>query len=193
MATLKLRIRNGEFVSHNGVYMRDFSPTSVSGNSWKVSIRGKKIICHAECEYSTGLAVQHRVFKLEDGVVGLSGGDVRCAYAYFRSEKFQNFLDELGIDAIKHQDPNGEFMGYAAYPDAYIKVKTDGEATSSLEQDRICDTAYWETWTISGASWAIVHKHNYYRDHRNDSCILYTLIKDVTSLYDEIKASDFAF
>lgn len=191
--TLQLEIKDGKFINYYGRYVSEFTPTYVNGNGWEATIRGKKVICHAEREYSTGRAVQHRVFKLEDGIIGLSGGDIRDAYAYFRSEKFQNFLNDLGIDAVKHQDPNSDFMGYAAYPDAYIKVKTDGEATSSLERDRICDTAYWETWTISGASWAIVHKHNYCRDHRNDSCILYTLIKDVTSLYDEIKASDFAF
>ena len=193
MATLKIQVENGKIVWHNHTYVTDATDTYVLGNGWHVYVDRKrdKIVCHTEREYSTGVAKCHREFNLADGMVGLSGGDVRTRYAYFRSAMFQKFLDELGIDAVKHQNPNDNFTGYAAYPDAYISVKTDGKAESSLEQSKICDTAYFETWTVTGATWTVVHVHNYYGDRRNDSCILYTEVPDVMKLFNEIQNAEY--
>ena len=193
MATLKVEVKNGKIVWHNHTYVPDATDTYVLGNGWHVWLDHKrgKIICHAEREYSTGTAKCHREFNLADGLVGLSGGDVRTRYAYFRSTMFQDFLDDTGVDTVKRQDPNGDYTGYSAYPDAYIEIKTDGEASYSLRQDSIYDTAYWKTWTIAGATWVIVHTHNYCRDHRNDNVSLYTLTKDATLLRDQIKAAEY--
>lgn len=190
MATLKVKIENGNIVWHNHTYVSDESPTYVLGNGWHVWIDRKrgKIICHAEREYSTGLAVKHKEFRLQDGLVGCSGGDVRNAYAYFRKQEFQNFMDELGIDAVRHEDPNEILVtGYSAYPNAYVRVKTDGGVEElPMRQDSVYD-GYWQEFKVCDATWLVVHAHNYCRDRRNDNVTLYTLQKDVLDLKEQIK------
>lgn len=210
MATLRIRIEAGRIVSSNGVYFEGIYEDGLKavGNGWKVTIRPAtkkrpgRIIAHCERNYSDGLAVCHREFRLEDGLLGLAGGNVYDRYAYFRKASFQKFLDEFGITAVKHEDPNQVFTGFAAYSGwgkAYQSVESDGEVEyhylddpntrAQFNQPGANPNLYTgeDRHIVSGATWAIVEKKEDYRDNHNFSRILYTLEKDVTKLAPELR------
>ncbi len=210
MATLKIKIEGNRIVSSNGVYFKGISEDGLhaAGNGWEVTIRptsGKRpgrIIAHCERQYSDGPAVCHREFRLEDGLLGLAGGNVYSRYAYFRKASFQKFLDEFGITAVKREDPNQTFTGFSAYSGwgtATQDVETDGELVQSYEDAPGSRERFEspggnpnlyegrETHTVTGATWAIVERKEDYRDNHNHSRILYTTVKDVTSLGPELR------
>jgi len=210
MATLRFKIEDGKVVDYDGRYFESISKDGLKavGNGWEVTIRPAtkkrpgRIIAHCERMYSDGLATCHREFRLEDGTLGLAGGNVYDRYAYFRKASFQQFLDEFGITAVKKEDPNQEFVGFAAYSgwgSAYISVKTDGQVESNYE-DTPGSRDYFEapganpnlytgheTYKVSGATWAIVETEEDYRDNHNFSRILYTQERDVTKLAAEFR------
>lgn len=210
MATLQLIIEAGKVVDHNGVYFESISENGLQafGNGWEVTIRPAtkkrpgRIIAHCERMYSDGPAVCHREFRLEDGTLGLAGGNVYDRYAYFRKASFQQFLDEFGITAVKREDPNQDFTGFSAYSgagNAYQNVESDGKIAWGYE-DEPGSREYFErpgnnpnlyrgmeTHAVTGATWAIVERKEDYRDNHNYSKILYTLTKDVTSLAPELR------
>lgn len=210
MATLKLKIEGGKFVGHNGCYFEEFSEDGLKavGNGWEVTIRpatknrSGRVIAHCERKYSDGPAVCHREFRLEDGLLGLAGGNVYNRYVYFRKASFQAFLDEFGITAVKREDPNQNFSGFSAYSGAGYanqSVETDGKLSWSYE-DEPGSREYFEapgnnpnlyrgkeTHRVTGATWAIVERRENYRDNHNYARILYTQVKDVTSLGPELR------
>ena len=68
--------------------------------------------------------------KLSDGLLGLAGGYIDERYAYFRDGSFQKFLEEHGISAVKHEDPNQTFsIRNARYGggECYSHLITDGK------------------------------------------------------------------
>ncbi|MBQ2835629.1 MAG: hypothetical protein IJE68_02190 [Clostridia bacterium] len=129
MATLQLKVQESRFVEHNGVEVRTFSPTYVEGNGWKCYIDDNgNIVCIAEQDYNkirykckielkkgyVKLLLKKgsmypevlKSYKLEvwpvDGVIGLPGGHISSSRPYFREEKFQGFLEEHGLSAVRH-------------------------------------------------------------------------------------------
>lgn len=183
MATLKLKIEDGKLVGTvgEGRYFEGISEDGLvaEGNGWTVTLcpgkggKAGKIVCHAEREYSTGLAICHREFRLQDGILGLAGGDIRDRYAYFRKADFQAFLDGLGIDAVKREDPNRDFL---IGGDGRFSIKTDGQVCQEWED-------HWSDHkVVSGATWAVVRKEYNNGFNRVHSTLLYTMEKDVTKL-----------
>lgn len=210
MATLQFMIEAGKVVDYCGRYFESISEDGLKavGNGWEVTIRpaSKKrpgrIIAHCEREYSDGPAVCHREFKLQDGTLGLAGGNVYSRYAYFRTADFQKFLDEFGITAVKREDPNQAFTSFCAYSgrgSANQTVETDGKVEWHYE-DEPGSCEYFEapganpnlykgkeTHEVSGATWAIVETKEDYGDNHNYAKILYTLVKDVSSIAPELR------
>ena len=192
MSTIMIRIQDGRIYSLN--YSHPFKLINdgkfFSMNDWTVTIKDShngrpgRIVCHAEREYSDGLAICHREFKLADGVVGLAGGNICDRYAYFRSKDFQDFLDKHGITAVKHEDPNQKFSGFVSRSGrgkADIIVESDGKIDHDFVLNRSEATGY-AYYTVSGASWAIVTVANFYGNNRNYASILYSAVKNVTTL-----------
>ena len=190
MATAKLIIKKGRIISYNDRYFDLLSEDRKEylGNGWHVQIKDShkdrpgRIICHAECEYCSGLAVCHREFQLADGILGLAGGNIHSRYAYFRSEFFQTWLEDHNLQCVKHEDPNQIYCSrnpVSNYWSHNIEVETDGKITSSYEEGRgekcqICGATYAiiRQWYCDGARWHL------------DPGILYTLVKDVTTIND---------
>jgi len=186
MATSKITIVNGKIVDYSDRYFHSLSEDGreYSGNGWDVTIRegrnGRpgRIICHAERNYSYGPAVCHREFRLEDGTLGLAGGNITSRYAYFRSAGFTNWLRENGIQAVRRQDPNCTYRSSNPVSDVWshdLIIDTDGKTEYSEDLKSI---------TISGATYAKVAQR--YCDGigwHTRPAILYTEAKDVKSLF----------
>lgn len=112
MATAKWIIKDGKIVGRKDYRDPEFKPTTemdiCGGNNgvkwnipWHVKITKNKIICTCEYEYfNGGIKKKKKVFNLEDGILGLSGGYIPERYAYFRSEAFQKWLNENGLSQI---------------------------------------------------------------------------------------------
>ena len=196
MSTTMIRIQDGRIYSLN--YSHPFGLSddgkSFSMNDWTVTIKDShngrpgRIVCHAEREYADGPAICHREFKLADGIVGLAGGNICDRYAYFRSNEFQDFLNKHGITAVKHEDPNQKFSGFVSWSgrgEATITVESDGEVDHDFESNYSegveLATGY-SHFTVSGATWAIVTVNNFYGDNRNYARILYSNVRNVTTL-----------
>lgn len=198
MATTKLTIKNGKIEGSNDVYVHEIKPYYCRANGWDVYINSKKniIYCEKKREYSDGEHVKKKIFPLEDGVLGLSGGYVDDSYAYFRSEKFQNFLSKYGITAVArlsklNTDSDGD--GYlvdareAHYGGGkcHTNIYTDGEI-EMVEQDngfteewkkQFPGTQAYEsdiTWKVQNCKFIVVEKAQDERDNHNYSKILYT-------------------
>lgn len=186
MATSVLEIKNGKIVNHSDRYFHSLSDDGkeYSGNGWDVVIkegcngRPGRIICHAERIYSYGPAVCHREFKLEDGTLGLAGGNITSRYAYFRSDDFTSWLKENCIQAIRRQDPNSTYRSSNPVSDYWsheLIIDTDGKTEYSEDLKSI---------TVSGATYAKVAQR--YCDGigwHTRAAVLYTEVKDVKSLF----------
>ena len=186
MATSVLEIKNGKIVNHSDRYFHSLSEDGkeYSGNGWNVTIkegrngRPGRIICHAERNYSYGPAVCHREFRLEDGTLGLAGGNITSRYAYFRSADFTGWLKENGIQAVRRQNPNTTYRSCNPVSDVWshdLIIDTDGKAEHSEDLKSI---------TISGATYAKVAQR--YCDGigwHTRPAILYTEVRDVKSLF----------
>lgn len=183
MATTSLFIKNGRIEDYCDRYFHFLSEDGKKyrGNGWTVTIKDSqggrtgRIICHSEREYSDGRAVCHREFKLADGMVGLSGGNVHSRYAYFRSEKFSEWLEKNELQCVIRSDPNRVYLSSNPYGSVWshgLAIKTDGKV--DWEKNR---------YEVSSATFAIVRRH--YCDgvswHKEPG-VLYTEEKDVMSL-----------
>ena len=134
--------------------------------------------------------------KLSDGLLGLAGGYIDERYAYFRDGSFQKFLEEHGISAVKHENPNQTFsIRNARYGggECYSYLLTDGKVeeegyssgrTESWEESCPGTCAYEgnEYLKVTGATWAIHKQTQHEGDSHNCFRILYTLEKDLTKL-----------
>ena len=134
--------------------------------------------------------------KLSDGMLGLAGGNIDSRYAYFRDGSFQKFLEDRGISAVKHEDPNRLYsVRNARYGggECYSYLLTDGtveeEEFSSGRTDSWAEScpgtgAYEgeQTLKVSGATWVIHKQVQSEGDKHNSFALLYTLEKDPTSL-----------
>lgn len=132
-----------------------------------------------------------------NGIIGLSGGNVRTRYAYFRDAEFQAFLRKHGITAVAHENPNQRFSAPSIYcggGNAYQKAWSDGQVRWDYEDEewfrKACEepggnpnlyigTSYH---SVSNATWAVVESYCWYGNRRNYARILYTEVKDVMSL-----------
>lgn len=228
MATVKVALENGFFVSTNDCYEWLVEPTHVMANGWDCVIKEDGTIqCDAVRSYSDGehsirYVIQPNGFgkltlklpnsrvktlrkgfvvprgcKLSDGMIGLAGGHIDNRYAYFRDSSFQKFLERLGITAVKHEDPNQEYMGfchYSAAGEASQEVFSDGEV-SWRYQDAPGSREYFESpggnpnlysgtsfQTVKGATWAIVEDRCTVNNSHRYSRILYTKVPNVKEL-----------
>lgn len=198
MATTKLIIKNGKITESNNVYVHEIKPYYANANGWEVYINSKKsiIYCEKKRQYSDGEHVKKKIFPLEDGVLGLSGGYVDDSYAYFRSEKFQAFLSKYGITAVARlskldTDNDGDSIlidGREAHyggGECHTKIYTDGEIELKKEDHGFteewkeqfpgtcayeCDTV----WEIKNCTFIVREQRQDERDNHNYSKILYT-------------------
>lgn len=205
METCKITIQDGRIVDYSGCHYDYIEENGLkaTGNGWIVTIKpaqGKsrgKIIAHCEREYSDGLAVCHREFRLEDGTLGLAGGNVHDRYAYFRKANFQRFLDAFGLTAIKREDPNREFSGSSirsGWGKAYCAVETDGIADPAYDDDSGSREVFEASganpnlyegrvkYKVKAATFTVVEQKEDYRDNHNYSRTLYTLEPDMMTL-----------
>lgn len=134
--------------------------------------------------------------KLSDGLLGLAGGYIDERYAYFRDGSFQKFLEEHGISAVKHEDPNQTFsIRNARYGggECYSHLITDGKVeqqgynlgrTESWEESCPGTCAYEgnEYLKVTGSTWTIHKQTQHEGNSHNCFRILYTLEKDLTKL-----------
>lgn len=134
MATLQLKVQGSRFVGHNGVKVKVFTPTHVDANGWNCYIDDNgNISCVAEQHYK---GVRHTIkFSLKNnyvklllkkgdarpmplkkyrldqwpinGVIGLPAGYIDRRRAYFREEKFQEFLNKYGLTAVRNELASG--------------------------------------------------------------------------------------
>lgn len=192
MATATLTIKNGRIVDFRDPYHYSISEDGKEycGNGWVVTIkdgdnnRPGRLICHSERVYSDGPATCHREFKLADGIIGLSGGNVLSRYAYFRGEAFVAWLEDHEIQCVKHGDPNRAYSSsnpVSGYWSHSLVIETDGEVTTSYEE------GWGRMYRVKGASYAVVRQR--YCDGAMwhlDQGIMYTEIKDVMTINNHL-------
>ena len=95
MATDFIRVAQGNFITESGPV------AELQWNGWDLRIVGGRIYTETKAAY--GFA---KSFRLEDGELGLYRGMDR-RYSYFRTDRFQKFLDRFGIDRVVPKDPTG--------------------------------------------------------------------------------------
>lgn len=190
MATLKIRLRNGKFVSHNGKNVEEFSEKHVIGNGWEGYINEKgEFTCfyNEDCSgvrHKTRFYVRNGVIKTTlkigenepiilkkyrpeewptDGIIGLPFGRMNGNRPYFRSEEFQNFLDEYGITAVRYDMPCDVFEMEKKIINSEIvtdeKIYTDGEIETEkvwLRYSSKDTTVVHRKEKVSNATWVIV-------------------------------------
>lgn len=135
--------------------------------------------------------------RLSDGLIGLAGGNIDNRYAYFRDGSFQKFLEDHGISAVKHEDPNqifsirnaryggGECSSYLLTDGNISEERYDSGRTERWEESSAGTTSAYEGneyLKVTGASWAIHKQSQHEGDSHNCFRILYTLEKDLTKL-----------
>ena len=129
MATLQLVVKNSRFVEHNGVEVKTFTPTYVEANGWKCYLNDNgSITCIADRTYNDirfKIEIKNGYFKISskkgdmrprilksyrikewpvDGVIGLPRDYLDSSRPYFRDEKFQEFLNNYGLSAVKCEE-----------------------------------------------------------------------------------------
>ena len=161
----------------------------VSGNwnwPWLIEIKHNKIFCTAKAIYSDGLHKIKKVFPLQDGTIGLSGGPIDYRYAYFRTREFNEWLREMGLTAVMRlESPKFSFTGHNAYcgaGSASYYCATDGRCireapfwSASWLDDYdgfSCDDSE-TTYEFDNCSWVILNTVENYRDNHNSASILY--------------------
>lgn len=133
--------------------------------------------------------------KLENGLLGLAGGNVDERYAFFRDEDFQNFLEDHGISAVQHENPNKVFrVRNARYGggNCHSELYSDGTVTRLSYSDG--KTADWERqspgtscfevnedFEVTAATWVLHTQSQHEGNSHNCFRILYTL-EDPTKL-----------
>ena len=137
MSTLRIRIVDSKFVSHNGVNLKTFEERYVNGNGWEATLsEDGNLECIAHRCYEGVLHLvkfkikkgyvrlilkvgeKHgtvlRSFKLEhwpaNVVLGLPGGYIDNRRPYVRRKEFQDFLDKYDISSVRFESPNGTYM-----------------------------------------------------------------------------------
>lgn len=162
MATLKIKIENSRFVSHNNVFVEEFSPNKVIGNGWIANIYPNgEITCITTNTDRHGIVkelkmtLRDRIVKIQlkvgdkkpnivklyqirewnnEGVIGLSGGVVERRRVYLRDKDFQNFLDRHKIFSIRHMDPNIKFSISQGYKDGRCEFFEELHSDGEIDQ-----------------------------------------------------------
>ena len=133
MATLQIEVRDGKFVSNNGVNIQVATETHVAGNGWCGDIDGNgnidfyAIRFYEGIRYKIKFQIRNREVKTwlrignqppkilkyykldrwpDNGVIGLSNGILTKRVTYFRTSAFQKFLDEYCITAVRCESAN---------------------------------------------------------------------------------------
>ncbi len=219
MATTKIDVRNGMFVSnHNGEVTKS---REVDINGYHGSVLDNGTIHFERVSGDRGVSgdifpdgrfrfdnrgsiKRGHVTLDENGKVNGTFGlhtSTGSKYMYFRDAEFQDFLDTRGITAVSRKEPNGIFGGLVAdsargTAEFYIE-ETDGKVEKLEHEDfrpeSRRDENYlhgYDSYRISDATYVVVHSSADYMDKHNSSTILYTMEKDVTKL--NIPQKDFS-
>lgn len=183
MSTLQIRMVDSKFVSHNGVNVEVFEENYVKGNGWEARVKPDgRLECVASCYYHEELHLIklkiHKGFvklimkigrekcitlkscKLEygwpcDGIVGLPGGYIDKRRPYFRTDRFQKFLNDYKITSVRHESANGTYMLLTENYDGellyYEELETDGNSELVLEDSENGIHRY----EVTNATWTI--------------------------------------
>jgi len=138
--------------------------------------------------------------RFNSGVVGLTDGEIDKRRTYFRTIEYQNFLNEHGITAVKHEDPNRLFSVHEKQrknSEAVTFIVTNGKKWQTSSETRIRTvtidaevetiTEFKQNWKVVGSTWVIYYKTKYFHEGdvaQENKAFLYTLEKDVTRLTD---------
>ncbi len=225
MASVSVKIANGLFVDYEGRYYDSLSPEAFMGNGWAGHVnQDGSIHLEASRNYSDGVhsitqdiqpngrfvtrmngdVIKKGTYKLTDGKLNgefrLPGGNIDNRYIAYRDIEFSTFLEEHGITAVVHQDPNQGYDQRKAYYGggrAESAIFTNGEIKYGEWDDERDED--WQMGrngtnpnltkgesydTVKNASWAIVCQSQNERDNHNYSVLLYTkddpmVIKDL--------------
>ncbi len=139
-----------------------------------------------------------------EGLLGLSGGYVDSRYAYFREASFQKLMNEAGVTAINHENPNRVYSGRSVrsgWGTGTFKIETDGKIVRDdfEEPDYIREQFNApganpnlfdgvSTYEVENATWVVEHTHLDWCDNHTHADILYTEEKDVRSILKRIAA-----
>lgn len=162
MATLKIRIKDSKFISHNNVNVESFTEHEVKGNGWIAKIyHNGNITCIAtgtendgiekelKCTFKNKIVKVHlrigdkkpKIIKLyefsewnNDGMIGLSGGSIEKRRVYFRDKTFLDFLEEHKISSIQHMNPNMKFKISHGYRNGRLEFVEELHSDGELEQ-----------------------------------------------------------
>lgn len=161
MPTLKIRIEESKFISHNNVNVESFTEREVKGNGWIAKIYPNgNLICITTGTDLNGTVKERRltltnkivkeelkignkapkIIKLfqfdewkKEGVIGLSGGLIDKRRVYFRLLEFQDFLDENKISSIRHINPNIKFKVAQSYKEGKLEFIEELHSDGEIE------------------------------------------------------------
>jgi len=154
MPTLQLKVKNSRFVEHNGVEVKTFTPTYVEANGWKCYLNDNgNITCIAEKTYDDirfKIEIKNGYLKISskkgdmrpkilksykikewpvDGVIGLPRGYLDSIRPYFREEKFQEFLNNYGLSAVKCEEASAIYALKERFCRGEVTYKEEIEAS----------------------------------------------------------------
>lgn len=182
MATLRLRIVDSKFVSHNGVNVKTFGERYVNGNGWEATLSEEgKLECTAIRYYAEEL---HLVkFKIQKGylrltlkvgserakvlknvrleswpadvILGLPGGYIDDRRPYVRRKAFQNFLDEYNISSVRNESANGTYQLIREIKNGKIIYNETIETDGNTQLVLEDDENGLYRYEVTGASWVI--------------------------------------
>ncbi len=160
MSTSYLTIKDGEITNINCRYLESNDETTAKLNGWFVCIWDGTIYCRAERMYSDGPAAIEREYSLQDGLLGLSGGNINERYTFFRTEKFQKFLANYELTRFEKSDPNKQYFTYknnggTGWYKNYSIYRTDGKIEVDYEKN---------TSIVSHARYVILQSEVDYQD-----------------------------
>ena len=199
MPTLRIRIVDSKFVSHNGENVKTFEERYISGNGWEATISEEgKLECVA-LQYYGGvphivkLKVQKqgyarfiikigenpvrvlKKFKLEtwpaDVVLGLPGGYIDKRRPYIRRKEFQDFLDKYEISSVRNETPNGTYLLFREVKDEKVVYNETIETDGDVIPVVEDSENNLYRYEVTNASWVIKTVENHGKILR----VLYTM------------------
>lgn len=165
MATLEITLKDGKFASTNmpvdiltDTYLKGFGWECYIFDNGKISCKaiefyqGEKVSMryvmwphgYARLTYKrqhlapitrkNGYVVP-KGEMIKDGIIGLSDGEVKNRFAFYRTETLQNALKKLGVNKIRKKDPNDK---YFLKNGCYLK----GQNSMEITTDGICEQEF---------------------------------------------------
>lgn len=154
MSTLQLVVKNSRFVEHNGVEVKIFTPAYVEANGWKCYLNENgNITCITEKTYNDirfKIEIKNGYLKISskkgdmrpkilksyrikewpvDGVIGLPMDYLDSKRPYFREGKFQEFLNNYGLSAVKCEEASAIYTLKERFYGGEVTYKEEIEAS----------------------------------------------------------------